>query len=148
MQKRRRIYNEALYTYNLNRNDDTRKLMLHAKKDYKNYCRSCKQKYSYEQGRKMNDLRKSRPREFLKQFKHKKIPPSEPDVSTEDFYQYFRSLATDDTNFENAEVSDFLHDFEYTRTDSTFKELDDPITQEEIKRAACQLKFNKACSLS
>ena len=145
--QRRRIYNEALYTYNLNRNDDTRKLMLHAKKDYKYHCRSCKQKYSYEQGRKMNDLRKSRPREFWKQFKHKKIPSSEPDVSTEDFYQYFRSLATDDTNFENAEVSDFLHDFKNTRTDSTFKELDDPITQDEIKRAARQLKSNKACSL-
>ena len=95
----------------------------------------------------MNDLRKSRPREFWKQFKHKKIPFSETDVSTEDFYQYFRSLATDDTNFENAEVSDCLHDFENTRTDSTFKELDDPITQDEIKRAARQLKSNKACSL-
>ena len=30
--QRRRIYNETLYTYNLNRNDDTRKLMLHAKR--------------------------------------------------------------------------------------------------------------------
>ena len=30
--QRRRIYDEALYTYNLNRNVDTRKLMLHAKK--------------------------------------------------------------------------------------------------------------------
>ena len=41
----------------------------------------------------------------------------------------------------------FLHDFENTRTDSTFKELDDPITQDEIKRAARKLKSNKACSL-
>ena len=60
--------------------------MLDAKQDYKYYCRSCKQKYSYEQGRKMHELRKSRPREFWKQLKQKKISPSEPDVSTEDFF--------------------------------------------------------------
>ena len=143
----RQIYNEALYNYNLNRNNDTRKLMLDAKKDYKYYCRSCKQKYSYEQGRKMNELRKSRPREFWKQFKQKKISPSEPDVSTEDFFQYFRSLATADTTFENAEVSEFLQNFEANRADSTFNELDDPITQDEIKRATRHLKSNKACSL-
>ena len=109
---------------------------------------SCKQKYSYEQGRKIDDLRKSRPRKFWKQFKHMKfkIPSSEQDVLTEYFYQYFRSLATDDTNFENAEVSDVLHDFEKkTRTDSTFKEL--RITQDEIKQAARQLKSKKVCSL-
>ena len=52
--RRRQIYNKPLYNYNVNGNNDTWKLMLDAKKDYKYYCRSCKQKYSYEQGRKMN----------------------------------------------------------------------------------------------
>ena len=56
-----------------------RKGMLDAIKDYKYYCRSCKQKYSYLQGRKMNEFRKSCPREFWKQFKQKNITPSEPD---------------------------------------------------------------------
>ena len=64
------------------------------------------------------------------------------------FFQYFKSLATEDTPFDNAEVSDFLQNFETNRTDSTFKELDDPITQDEIKRASRQLKSNKACSLN
>ena len=41
----------------------------------------------------------------------------------------------------------FLQNFETNRTDSTFKELDDQITQDEIKRASRQLKTNKACSL-
>ena len=121
--------------------------MLDAKKDYEYYCRSCKLKFSYEQGRKMNDLRKSRPREFLKKFKRKASSPSEPDVSTESFFQYFKSLATEDTPFNNAGVSDFLQNFETNRTDSTFKELDDPITQDEIKQVSRQLKSNKACSL-
>ena len=116
--------------------------MLDAKKDYKYYCRSCKLKFSYEQGRKMNDFCKSRPRELWKKFKRKASSPSEPDVSTESFFffQYFKSLATEDKPFENAEVSDFLQNFETNRTDSTFKELDDPITQDEIKWASRQLK--------
>ena len=44
-------HQNMLYNYNLNRNNETRKIMLAAKKDYKYYCRSCKLKYSYDQGR-------------------------------------------------------------------------------------------------
>ena len=41
----------------------------------------------------------------------------------------------------------FLQNFETNRTGSTFKELDDPVAQDEIKRASRQLKSNKAYSL-
>ena len=121
--------------------------MLDAKKDYKYYCRSCKLKFSYEQGRKMNDLRKSHPREFWKKFKRKASSLLEPDASTESFFSVFQIARNRRHTFDNAEVSDFLQNFETNRTDSTFKELDDPITQDEIKRASRQLKSNKACSL-
>ena len=44
-------------------------------------------------------------------------------------------------------MNEFLQNFETSRSESTIHELDDPITQEEIKRAAIQLKSNKSCSL-
>lgn len=106
--QKREIYNEALYNYNLNKTNDTRRLMLDAKKDYKYFCRSCKLKYSYEQGRKMSDMRKKQPREFWKLFKQKKKMSTEPEVTTEDFLQYFKSLATEGQSAENPEVIDFL----------------------------------------
>ena len=62
-----------LYNYNnLNRNNKTREIMLAEKKDYKYYCRSCKLKYSYEQGRKMNETRRKQPKQFWKIFKRNK----------------------------------------------------------------------------
>ena len=51
-------YQEALYNYNLNRNRENRMLMLDAKKDYKYFCRKCKLKYKYDQGKNMNEMRK------------------------------------------------------------------------------------------
>ena len=74
---KREAYISALHNFNSDRNSETRKIMLEAKKDYKYYCRSCKLKYSYEQGRKMNEMRKKQPREFWKMFKHKKQTPTE-----------------------------------------------------------------------
>ena len=145
--RKRTVYNNALFNFNLTKNNETRKLMLDAKKDYKYYCRSCKSKHSYDQGRKMNDMRKKHPREFWKMFKNKKSTPSETGISIEQFYQYFESLSTEENAFQNPEVNEFLQNFETSRSESTFHELDDPITQEEIKRAATQLKSNKSCSL-
>ena len=69
--RKHNAYKEALYNFNLNRNSDTRKNMLDAKKDYKYYCRSCKLKHRYEQGKNMNKMRRKQPREFWKLFKNK-----------------------------------------------------------------------------
>ena len=70
--RKREYYQNMLYNYNLNRNRETREIMLAAKKDYKYYCRSCKLRYSYDQGQKMNELRKKKPKEFWNLFKRKK----------------------------------------------------------------------------
>lgn len=146
--KKHTIYKEALYNFNLSRNASTRKIMLDAKKDYRYYCRSCKSRYHYEQSRKMNEMRKKRPREFWKAFKYRKNIEVGKEISIDDFYEYFRSLAQEDVPFRNAEVDDFLHQFNITQMrSSTYCELDVPITQEEIKYALKCLKPNKACSL-
>lgn len=135
-----------LYNYNLNRNNETRKVMLAAKKDYKYYCRSCKLKFSYEQGRKMNEMRLKKPKHFWRLFRgHKKSQCDE--VPINDFYNYFKSLASQDSAFEDPEVSNFMQNFNIPMADSTYSELDDPITQDEIKNASKSLNSNRACSL-
>ena len=121
--------------------------MLEAKKDYKYYCRSCKLKYSYEQGRKMKEMRKKQPREFWKMFKYKKQTPTESEISIEEFYQYFKSLSNQDPPFVNMEADNLIHNLDTYRTGSTFQELGSPITQEEIKNASKQFNSNRACSL-
>ena len=84
-------YQEALYNYNLNRNRENRMLMLDAKKDYKYFCRKCKLKYKYDQGKNMNEMRKKQPREFWRLFKNKSNTETGHEISLDDFYHYFRS---------------------------------------------------------
>ena len=139
-------YQSMLYNYNLNRSNETRSIMLAAKKDYKYYCRSCKLKYRYEQGRKMNEMRRKEPKHFWKLFKGNKTAQSD-EVPMNDFYNYFKSLASQDSAFDDPEVSDFMQNFNISMTDSTYSELDEPITQDEIRKATKSLKLNKACSL-
>ena len=79
-------YQSMLYNYNLNRNNETRKIMLTAKKDYKYYCRSCKLKYSYDQGRKMNEMRRKQPKHFWRLFKGNKKSQCD-EVPMNDFFQ-------------------------------------------------------------
>ena len=50
--------------------------------------------------------------------------------------------------FQNAEVDDFLNNFDTSDEKfSTYTELDEPITQSEIRKASVRLNTNKACSL-
>ena len=64
-----------------------------------------------------------------------------------DFFNYFKSLASHDSAFEDPQVSDFMQNFNISMTDSTYSELDEPITQDEIRKASKSLNPNKACSL-
>ena len=130
------IYTEAVYNFNLHRNEDTRKMMMAAKKDYKYCCRSSKQKYRYEQGRRMNEFKKKQPREFWKLFKSKTKTNEGQDIPITDFHEYFRTLSNQGNAFSNPEVDTFMQDFESSdRGDPAFGELDEPISQEEIKKA-------------
>lgn len=146
--RKHNIYKNALYNFNLLRNNETRKLMLDAKKDYKYYCRSCKLKYKYEQGKKMNEMRRKRPRDFWKLFKNNTKSDTGEVISLNEFYQYFHSLSSEDMPFENNEVNDFLQNFDASDGEtSTYFELDEQITQAEIRNASKRLNLNKACSL-
>ena len=95
----------------------------------------------------MNEMRKKQPREFWKLFKGKRQTETGQDVPINDFYRYFRSLSSAETPFESAEVDDFLCYFDNSnRNESTFCEVDEPITCEEIQTASRRLNSNKACS--
>lgn len=68
-------------------------------------------------------------------------------ISTSDFYEYLKDLASEhdiNTNMENVE---FLNQFDNNQNgDSTFSELDQPISIDEIVSATKWLKNNKSCS--
>ena len=62
-------------------------------------------------------------------------------------FDYFKSLASQDSTSKAPEVSEFMQNFDGSMNDSTFCELDELITQDEIRKASKKLNPNKACSL-
>ena len=96
----------------------------------------------------MNEFKKKQPREFWKLFKSKTKTNAGQDIPITDFHEYFRTLSNQGNAFSNPEVDTFMQDFESSdRGDPAFSELDEPISQEEIKKASKKLNPNKACAL-
>ena len=135
---------EALREYNLSKSAQTRKLLLDRKKDYKYFCRQKKQKFLIERGRKMNELRNKKPKEFWKIFRRKKPSPKH-DISDDEFYQYFKRLTSESTDTINEQASDFMQNFDSSARETTFESLDEHITQAEIQKAINGLSSNKSC---
>lgn len=85
VEKKKLTVQEALRQYNFNKTDATRKNVLDSKKDYKYFCRKEKHKYLFDRGRKMNEMRTKKPKEFGKFFKRKKPAPNH-DISDNEFF--------------------------------------------------------------
>ena len=92
----------------------------------------------------MNNLRRTKPREFWKLFKHKNNV-SGGNVKLQDFYEHFKTLASDVNEIIHVDVDDFLRDFDGTPQNTpTVPELDVPITCAEILKSIKKFKSDKA----
>ena len=71
MQKKQTVQ-EAIRDFNLFKSEDNRKKVYEAKRDYKYYCRKCKQDFNRERCKQMNDMRKKKAKRILENFQTKK----------------------------------------------------------------------------
>ena len=113
---------EALKEHNIFKSEETRKSVLDSKKDYEYLCRKKKQIYFVDRGRKMNTLRKKKPKEFGKIFKRKKSSPNH-DITGNDFFEYFKKLSSENEDLIGEPIADFVRDFD--ARDATFEVLDE-----------------------
>ena len=132
--RKNEAYKKAVYEFNIDRNDYTRSNIFKMKKYYKYFCRSCKLKYNREQGQKFRDLKRKHPREFWGMFKRQQQHGGN-NISLQDFHDYFQALASDAITQDDIEIRENLNLYDNNYTDSTNQELDEPITQTEIKNA-------------
>ena len=103
----------------------------------------CKRQYNRQLCIQMNEMRKTKLRDFWSLFKRKNISCGNIDLS--EFYEQFKTLVSDVTETTHDDVEDFLRTFDETPQDiPTFSELDVPITQTEIMNNIKRLKHNKA----
>ena len=145
MQKKQTVQ-EAIRDFNLFKSEDNRKKVYEAKRDYKYYCRKCKQDFNRERCKQMNDMRKKKPKELWKIFKNKKIRENSK-LSENDFFHYFKDLSSEIADNIPDEVHDFLQTYDTTNNSTTFPEMDLQISHDEIIKATQGLKSNKSCGI-
>ena len=143
------IINKCLDTYNRSKTAQNRKVVLKARKDYKYFCRKRKQRFQRERCLKMDDMRRNNPKGFWKYFKKKPNSSSgKNNVSLEQFFEYFKDLASSNNQIVDEDVEHFLRDFDnehdHNGGGSKFEGLDEHISQEEIVRCIKQLSRNKS----
>ena len=128
------------------RTDENRANIFACKKDYKYYCRKCKQKYNRDRSKQMNEMRKKRPKEFWKMFKKRKYTPQN-NIPENDFFEYFKKLSSEIEENTPTVVKNFMENFDSGQRETTFTHLDEPFSQTEIKEAILSLSANKACGV-
>ena len=143
--KKQRVQ-EAVRDFNLFKSEENRKNVFEARKDYKYYCRKCKQNFNRERCKQMNEMRKKKPKEFWKIFKSKKIRENS-NISENDFFEYFKDLSSEIADHTPDDVQEFLQNFNTNDRNSTFQEMDMQISHEEILNAIRSLKSNKSCGI-
>jgi hypothetical protein len=142
------LFKKAMYEYNINPNDEKRMNVYIKKKDYKYYCRKCKNNYNKTFAQSLNTIKHKSPREFWKTFKQKSPGNRGEEITVDSFYEHFKNLSTNhDKRETNNDCDDFVKTFlESEGNNATFEELDKPISVEEIVLASKSLGSNKACS--
>jgi hypothetical protein len=141
----KKAYLHSLYNFRRTLSETDRIIMYQKKKLYKQWARKAKWKHKKSFSIELAKLKKSSPREFWKFFRKKKCNNSG-NINSEQFYEHFKSLHTNFTQPNNAEVDEWLVDNEQTgnnQTNMIFPQLDTAITDGEIDSAIKDLKSCK-----
>ena len=114
--QKRNIYLEALRDFNCVKNDEDRRKLWERKCDYKYFCAKRKRQYcnSRQLYLQMNEMRKTKPRYLWKQFKRKNNINTG-NIKLSEFYEHFKTIASEVKDVSHGEADDFLRNFDETQ---------------------------------
>ena len=92
----------------------------------------------------MNEMKRTRPREFWKLFKKKQTNIVGEEISIESFQNHFKNLSSQNEDQPHQELEQLTASFDLINNSVTFAVLDSHISKTEIRRACKQLNTNKA----
>ena len=138
----RKTYLEALRVFNDCNSEASRLHFCECKSNYKKIIRKKKYIFKIKKLQDIENLKRSKPKEFWKHFK-KKNTKVENSLPIEDFFDYFSNLEDDIFTCRNDECEHFCQNQNFNNS-SINDEFDRPISSEEILQAVKRLKTNKA----
>ena len=129
-------YRIALSTFNRTKNKKNHQLLLVAKKSYKCMESRLKRGYLRREGDMLEHMRKSNPKVFYKYFKKKQ--PKQTMITNDAFFEHFKVLANS---------KEVIQKIGPNVENTAFEELDEEITENEIRHAIKHLKRGKSHGL-
>ena len=135
----KRDFKSASNRYKRNKTQGFYDILIKKRKEYKIVKRKAKCKFKIQQKATFHEVSKNNPKKFwelIRKYKGKNKKNSE--VSSQDFYDHFYELLSNNDNFENEDVTKVLND--NTLDATTVAELDSDFTVDELFKAISSLK--------
>jgi len=142
-QTARNVYHDALRIFNSSKTDINREHLCTCKRIYKDLIRKKKACCYRKKMIEIENLRKHKPRDFWRFFKSKNRVIKNK-ISLEEFTKFFENLSSNISDVCNIEAEDFCLNNDFNLENSSFPELDLPISVEEVRNAIKHLKRNKS----
>lgn len=139
----RLLYQEALRSYNIDKSDVNRITLCSRKKYYKDLIRRRKHCCYRQKMKEIENLKRNKPKDFWKFFKTKNKVNNH-NITLDQFKDFFENLSNNTFDSNNNEAEDFCSNHDFNEDNSTFPELDQPISVNEVHMAIKHLKHNKA----
>jgi hypothetical protein len=137
-------YQQALRLFNINKTVENREVLCDSKLRYKSLVKKKKKGYKLLKSKELSELRRKKPRDFWKYFKHNASPDNSCTISPDEFRDYFSNLFNDIHATQIDEIDNFSNNHDFNINNPTFESLNTPITTGEIREAISRMKRNKA----
>ena len=141
-QNARQQYINAPMHFNRMKSDENRVNMCSKRNIYKRLVRSKKRSFEMKQCKVIENLRHSKPKDFLKFFSKRKHVSNY--INPEEFFNFFSAMQHDLLTNPDTGASSFCDSHNFNGTECNYDELDTPMSIDEIHVAIKRLKTNKA----
>lgn len=152
---KRRDFINARNTFLKNKTEANRLLFTRARTCYNRSKRKAHNRFKFEEGKRVCDMARSRPRDFWKNInKHIKVKQKNSDTLTgEDFFQHFQKILSDNSEQNYSQLDDDQHTRDTENrplggmSDFIDPDLDGEIMHQEVRSVISSLKTAKSPGL-
>ena len=134
--KCRKEYHKAKHKYNLNKTNNNYNSMIEKSKKYKKEIKRISDKEKMNTVKKLREVKTKDAKAYWKILKANKKNTEIP-IQLSDFYDHFKLLANDDSHHDGENIM-------YDVTSDVIPILNNPITENEIRKSITKLKNNKS----
>ena len=151
-ENKRKTFFDTLNVYRRDGSDINRRVMVDARRAFKDMARKCRREYDINETRKLTRAKLNNANEYWKLLKGKRAAAKTHDITTTEFYDYFVRISNPGADIivlESDDMNDNVQMYEAGELEVhvLYEELNTHVTLEEVVKAIKQLKCGKSAGL-